>query len=155
MANKKGVTNIFLQNVLIPLTEYFKGVFSSDTIPYFNNSEKFSLIVNLSKHNEIGTHFIGIFYDKKYIYYFDSYGLPCLIPQIKVFLNSFQCEVYYNKRSIQSIESSLCGIFCLNFIYLLEKGMSFEEYIHLFTENTKHNDVLVLCYTKYIFIDGF
>ena len=47
-----------------PLKAIFKGVFARDTIPYFSAARKYSrfgLIVNLDKHNNIGSHWIAIF----------------------------------------------------------------------------------------------
>ena len=47
-----------------PLRDIFKGVYARDTIPYFSTAGKltrFGLIVNLDKHNSIGSHWIAIF----------------------------------------------------------------------------------------------
>lgn len=53
----------------------FKGVFPCDALP-----NRFSLpaifVVNLSKHNECGSHWVSVYINEYGIaYYFDSYGL--------------------------------------------------------------------------------
>ena len=49
----------------------FKGVFASDEIPFFPGSN-FSLICNLSRKNDKGSHFIAIYVLSKTMIYFDS-----------------------------------------------------------------------------------
>ena len=63
--NKNGLSNVYLNNLLTPYCKYFKGVFSCNTIPNFSKNQKFSCIINLSKENEEGTHYVSIFYDTK------------------------------------------------------------------------------------------
>ena len=77
----------------------FRGTFSIDKIPTFKD-EKFSIIVNLSKENEKGTHFIGISSSKDTIIYFDSYGIEHINLTIEKYLKkyrkkntSFECSI--------------------------------------------------------------
>ena len=51
----------------------FHGTFSVDNIPVFQD-DVFSIIVNLSKQNEICTHFIAVYVLENKIRYSDSFG---------------------------------------------------------------------------------
>ena len=65
--NGIGLTNHYIERFLYNRSKTFKGVFSSDTLPKFKND--FTLISNLSKKNEVGTHFVCIAYKKGKLYY--------------------------------------------------------------------------------------
>ena len=68
-----GVSNIYINDLMKKISCSFRGTFSRDNIPTFEE-ENFSIIVNLSKEGEKGTHFIAIFVLKNKIWYFDSFG---------------------------------------------------------------------------------
>ena len=72
-----GISNMYIDNLMEKISSSFRGTFSIDKNPMFKN-ENFSIIVNLSKENEKGTHFIGISLLKNVIVYFDSYGLETI-----------------------------------------------------------------------------
>ena len=55
-----GVSNIYINDLMKKISCSFRGTFSRDNIPTFEE-ENFSIIVNLSKEGETGTHFIAIF----------------------------------------------------------------------------------------------
>ena len=79
-----GISNIYIDDLMKKISCSFKGTFSIDKIPTYKD-EKFSIIVNLSKENEEGTHFIGIMSSKDTIIYFDSYGIEHINLTIKIF----------------------------------------------------------------------
>lgn len=57
----KGLTNQELEKLSVSiLGENFLGVFPCDSIPQIRDEQIFSVIFNMSKHNENGTHFISI-----------------------------------------------------------------------------------------------
>ena len=57
-----GLTNKYIENLvhILDISNSFKGVFSSDNIPLFSDYNV-SLICNLSKSNEKGSHFVAIY----------------------------------------------------------------------------------------------
>ena len=59
-----GISNIYIDHLMQQISLSFRGTFSLDNIPTFEE-ETFSLIVNLSKVDEKGSHFIAIFVLKK------------------------------------------------------------------------------------------
>ena len=54
-----GISNVYIDHLMNKFSSSFRGTFSIDTIPTFND-ESFSLIANLSKGNEKGSHLIAI-----------------------------------------------------------------------------------------------
>merc|ERR1712074_364057 len=71
----------------------FKCTFSIDKIPTYKDG-KFSIIVNLSKENEEGTHFIGIMSSKDKIIYFDSYGIEYIDLTMKKYLKKYRKKYF-------------------------------------------------------------
>ena len=86
--------------------------------------------------------------DDKQAIYFDSYGLEPP-KEVKNILKSNQYKIGNTKKNIQSLMSSLCGFFCLAFIYFLNvskfrtKNIIYDTsiYIDLFEDLDKVNDV--------------
>ena len=70
---EEGISNIYIDSLMNKISRTFYGTFSIDNIPEINN-DVFSVIVNLSKRNEKGTHFIAVSSRKNKIIYFDSLG---------------------------------------------------------------------------------
>ena len=70
---EEGISNIYIDSLMNKISRTFYGTFSIDNIPKINN-DVFSVIVNLSKRNEKGTHFIAVSSRKNKIIYFDSLG---------------------------------------------------------------------------------
>ena len=110
------LTNVFIENYLKKYNcTYFKGVFSADTLP-FNIKPPFNLIVNLSNLKDLGSHFVTISADTLNILYIDSFGLPCFIDSISIFIQHFHLPILYNTKTIQNIHSKACGYYCILFI---------------------------------------
>ena len=70
---EEGISNIYIDSLINKISRTFYDTFSIDNIPEINN-EVFSVIVNLSKRNEKGTHFIAVSSRKNKIIYFVSLG---------------------------------------------------------------------------------
>ena len=68
---EEGISNIYIDSLMNKISRTFYGTFSIDNIPEINN-DVFYVIVNLSKRNEKGTHFIAVSSRKNRIIYFDS-----------------------------------------------------------------------------------
>jgi hypothetical protein len=88
-----GISNLYIDALLRPRSAAFLGVFSSDTLPPMAavpKRKRFSLVCNLSKAGEPGTHFVTVLCnaveDGGRLLYIDSFGLPCTHPDIARFL---------------------------------------------------------------------
>ena len=57
------------------------GTFSKDNVPILKNNQ--STIVNLANSNDKGSHWIGMKYVDKKLFYFDSYGIGYMPDVIK------------------------------------------------------------------------
>jgi hypothetical protein len=72
----------------------FLGVYPSDILPA-SITRSATLIVNADPHTACGTHWLAIHLQPRsyYGYFFDSYGLPPLIPSIATFMRR-TCSVW-------------------------------------------------------------
>ena len=63
---------------------------------------------------------------------------------IKNFIDRQPSEWDYNKRTLQSLTSDLCGQYCLFYICQRSRGHSLSKIVHhLFSNNTLSNDAKV------------
>lgn len=136
-----GITNGELEKLCKKfLDNKFLGVFPSDVIPKSRKS-LWSVIFNLSAHDEEGSHFIAITKRKRKIFYFDSFGKNCTNINLLEFLKSFGLDIEYNSIKIQDDRSSLCGYYCFYFLYEYSvKNKSYENFITKFIQ--KPNELL-------------
>ena len=86
---EEGISNVYIDHLMNKISSSFRGTFSIDNIPTFDD-ESFSVIVNLSKENEKGSHFIAISSSKNKIVYFDSFGIPNTILSLKKYLEKYK-----------------------------------------------------------------
>ena len=87
--NQNGISNIYIDQLMNKISWSFRGTFSANNIPKFND-KYFSSIVNLSNEGETGTHFIAIFITENKILYFDSLGSFQINPNIKTLFRNLQ-----------------------------------------------------------------
>ena len=132
----KGLKNIYVQNLGHHCLRKFCGVFACDMISTVKLERGNSVIVNLSKSDKPGSHFVAIYRltDSGNYLYFDSYGLKCWNEDL---LNYFKDQdlhhIIYSNRRIQSwIGSYFCGYFCIAALIYLELGKSMFEFHNLF-----------------------
>lgn len=121
----------------------FKGVFACDTLP-----SKIScpavFIVNLSRKNEAGSHWVSIYMNQNSeCYYFDSFGFPPKNKFIIMFLKKHAKRIYYNKRQIQHITSIKCGKYCCLFCICVLKHSAIGHFIQKFSQNLYVNEIVV------------
>lgn len=123
------ISNVNLER-LLKNVKSFRGVYSSDNLPK-NIFEHESGIVNLDKLYNPGTHWVAYYNhpNNKYVYYFDSYGLPPS-ESIKKYLKTSNKQILYNTGEIQKFNSGMCGTYCVHFIKELEKGREFYDILY-------------------------
>lgn len=152
---EKGLTGDFIDSFLILYgVPNFMGVFSSDTIPVgkCKNRSCYSMIVNMSKQNEQGTHWIAIIVHKNMAIYFDSLSLPNarlykrLIENIFPKLNIY--SVLKNEIPIQSLQSTFCGFYCIYaIIYFSSLTLCYHE-LNPPCKNVNFDDLRALLHKK-------
>jgi hypothetical protein len=117
MDEEESTSNVFLISMLalFPWSEEH-GVFSSDRIPSeLASKPQFSIICNLSRSGQAGTHFIAIIRRGEIILYLDPLALYIeLNEDISNFISKCNVEkVSKMSQAIQHPKSSYCAYFCL------------------------------------------
>ena len=132
--NEGGISNVYIDKLLKDISWSFRGTYSADNIPMFFN-ENVSLIANLSKKTEKGTHFVAIVISKQQILYFDSFGILNTSNIIEKYLIKYNKKILFFKNQVQHSLSSHCGFFCISFILCTESKMSLQKYYKMFFKN--------------------
>ena len=136
----EGITNLYIDQLMNKISSSYRGTFSCNTIPYFND-QNFFVIVNLSKDDEKRSHLISLYFLKTKIIYFDSYGVKSDNSYINKYLSKYNKKNVYSKQTIQDISSYHYGFFCISYILFTENNNSLEAFLSLFnTENLISND---------------
>jgi hypothetical protein len=141
-----GLNNKQVENFgKLMLGDNFLGVYPCDSMPRINNLENKSVVFNLSKHNEPGSHYIAILFSKDKICYFDSFGKPLRNKHIKGNLKKFKIPIYNHIRPIQSKDSIFCGFFVLAYLKAIRilKLQPYEFYNLFNNPPNKKNDEIV------------
>lgn len=119
------------------------GVYASDHLPLRLPSSS-ALVVNTDPHTKSGTHWIAIFLDANgKMEYMDSFGQPPLIPDHIKFIRRNSCCYRYNVQPLQSYGTSVCGQYCLVYLYLRSHGYAMKDFTTLFSEDVNKNDLIV------------
>ena len=109
------------------------GTFSKNNVPILKNNQ--STIVNLANSNDKGSHWIGMKYVDKKLFYFDSYGIPYIPDIIK---NQYSDDkIITNIYRVQGDLSVECGKFCIMFIQSNIKNES--DYIKFLLQFEKND----------------
>ena len=132
---------IFVSLRYLPLAT--TGVYAADEIPR-TWARPAGLIVNTDDHNKPGEHWVAMYVDRDGRgSYFDSYGLPPIIPQHVAGLRR-NCKFYrHNLKQLQSDTSDVCGQFCIVFLHLMSFGSNLAEFNSLFSSDVEKNDKIV------------
>lgn len=122
-----GISNIFIDGILRKKlnVDTFGGVYSANRIPKrllskdtLASGEHISIVVNLSRENEVGTHFITLKVTNKRIVIIDSLALPIqnVVPHLFALLKMARKAITFQyAKPIQSPDSAMCGFYCIYF----------------------------------------
>lgn len=79
-----------------------------------------------------GEHWVAVFLTGPTdpVSYFDSYGLPPILPAYQRFMMDRQC--LYNPVTFQGLLSTVCGYYCLYVISLKCRGWGWEDILGSF-----------------------
>lgn len=124
---------------------HFKGVYSIDNFPKTLGVRNF-FITNLSKHNEVGTHWITMVRSEpNLIEIFDSLGTQFdkLKPYLKFRNNP---NFIFNDCAFQQLHTPTCGYFAITFS--IERVMNFdlkfkEVLANCFCDDLNKNEIFV------------
>lgn len=123
-------------------------VYPSDMIP--KTWEKpAALVFNTDNSKKPGTHWVAVYVDKNsQAWYFDSYGIPPLIPEHVRSLRNNCKTIRHNDQQMQSPASTVCGQFCIMFLYCMTMCEKFEDFRDLFSKDLTRNDAIALDFVK-------
>lgn len=127
----------------------FKGTFALNQLPS-TLVAPFALVFNSECLPSKGQHWLALFCPSEGVLeYFDTSGSPPMeaesLEHLKNSVSSKQgCRLIYSGKQIQSDCSSVCGEFCVLFLYCRMKGMLFSDFIRHFSDsNLIDNDAFV------------
>lgn len=105
-------------------------------------------IVNTDNSNQPGKHWILLYFKDNTGFYYNSYGSSIPIQEeIVDFMNINSYKWTRNNNRIQSVNSYMCGVFCIFVLDLLVKNVNLPKIInsvfHTRHENLYKNDVIV------------
>ena len=119
---------------------HWLGVFARDQVPKLDRSQRrpFALVVNTDPSNKPGKHWLAFFApadpSNAPAEMFDSYGLSPIIHA----LAHLAPRISWSSVSFQSIESSVCGHYCLYFLFNRAHGVSYQSVERMLTSHL-HN----------------
>ena len=141
----EGVRTNFEINDYYKNEPKFNGVFSRNNLP--KTLRKGAYVINLDEYDDIGTHWIALYYDKNAVVYFDNFGVEHIPDEIMKFIKNY--DIIINIFRIQAYDSIMCAYFCIGFIDYMIKGKDLVDYTNLFfPSNFDKNDPIILRYFK-------
>ena len=130
----------------------FRGVFAADQLPAPDKHFPTSYVANCSNADQVGSHWIAFFQEEaSVIEVFDSYGKPL------EYYNSHLVDFTRGLKLIRQVQilqqpmSTVCGHYCLYFLFNRYNGESYDRLIHSFTDNALINDKIVCQYVNRCF----
>lgn len=130
-----------------PLTRsQFQGVFPSDSLPNQIQRYPAAFVANVDPQGEPGSHWCAFYFtqDQKGEF-FDSYGLkPDDYSQaFQDFITKNSVDWIYNQRDLQSLDSNVCGHYCLYYLLNRCRNISMKAIVDRFSPSKKINDKFV------------
>jgi hypothetical protein len=107
--------------------QQFGGVFPSDRIPDSMARGTKYFIVNKDKHNQPGSHWIGVVVYRKRMFFYDSFGrsVPMLVPELRQFQLQHGLSLSVPMRAIsapeQQIREENCGARSMAWLILFNR----------------------------------
>ena len=107
----------------------FNGVYSRNNLPKKIKDGAYE--INLDEYADVGTHWIVLFFNRKEIVYFDSFGVEHVPAEIKEFI--WNKDILANIFRIQANNSVMCGYFCIGFIDFMIAGKKLTDFMSMFS----------------------
>jgi len=124
---------------------YFKKVVAIDQLPsIFRKIKNSAYVINSHKQNQDGEHWIAVFYDSdSNCEFFDSFAMGPEFYGLENFLNKTSNSCVTNKFALQSIFSNFCGFYCVLFVLVRSRIISFENFLEYFDVDCVKNDEII------------
>lgn len=130
--NTKEVTAI-LRNDLLARRQ-FCGVYPRNKLPMLPAITKPSTyVINTDSSRGVGEHWVAVYFNGRgKAEYFDSFGFPPMHSDIKSFILKHCNNYLYNKRLIQDLTSSMCGVYAVYYVLMKSRGVSMSRALSRF-----------------------
>lgn len=128
------------------------GVFAADQLPLPSTFPS-GFIANTDNRLKEGRHWCSFYFqNSNTVEYFDSYGKPLnyFNSYFPKYASQFSTLVVNNKQ-LQSVNSDVCGMYCLYFLLQRMNGVSFYNVVHSFSDYYECNDSFVYNYISSMF----
>lgn len=118
------------------------NVYAANRLPIYSHTPTY-IISNLDPDTKPGSHWIAIHIDDSGVgQYFDSYGRPPT-GYHRSFLKRNSRQWQFNSDRLQNDLTSVCGEYCLLYLYYKFNGNKMSDFIRIFDTNTLYNDILL------------
>ena len=126
------------------------GVYPADRIP-LRWPRPYALIINTDNHDRPGVHWVAVYLNKNgHAIFFDSYGMPPSVSHHHQRIRKNSTRFGWNTKRLQSFNSTVCGQYCVMFLYFMSHGYTLDHFYNLFSNNYKLNDNFVRQFFKKI-----
>ncbi len=128
----------------------FLGCFAADQLPDVELRQiPVCFIANVEASNESGSHWVAFIIPKDgYCEYFCSLGISFYHwPLFTTYIRNSMCfeSTLMNRKQIQSSNSNLCALYCIEFLIQRDRGLSFATILNKYsTHNLLCNDLQTL-----------
>lgn len=127
------------------------GVYAADMLPISNSVKNVGLIANIDESSSPGQHWIVLFIPHRGMpEFFDPLGYKpsFYLPHFENFLVNRGPRYKYNTQKIQSDDSSNCGLFCIYFLYLRSRDVTFQNILNTFSIHNNENDNKIITFLR-------
>jgi len=124
----------------------FRGVFPSDQLPVQIHEYPSAYVANVDPSNQPGSHWVAFYFTQdQHGEFWDSYGQhPKVYNMLFVnFLERNSKQWIMNQRTLQSLDSSVCGEYCIYYLIHRCRGFYMNVVVNHFTQSKRLNDAIV------------
>lgn len=127
----------------------FRGVYAADQLPVKVREFPSAYIANTDPTSKPGTHWVAFYFaDEVHGEFFDSYGMSpdFYNEKFEQFVKTNSSTWTFNDKKLQSLDSQVCGQYCLYYLLLRCRGITKSKIIEQFSDNVKRNDRYVVAF---------
>jgi hypothetical protein len=122
----------------------FLDVFPIDLLPPKLPFKPCALIANTHRADQVGEHWVAMYFDA---YgngeFFDSYGITSVYAKFQQFIKTHAKKVQRHDRWLQSIDTSVCGMYCIYYLYFKCRGLTYSSIFSKFDVDLPRNDAFI------------
>lgn len=139
-----GLSTSDINNILGGV-KIFKGTYASDLVPLISKDKRQAFIINTSRADSPGSHWVGLAVSGGKCRYFDSFGRENLNLDILNVCQKAGIQRYqFSTKQIQPAYSDKCGFYCIAFVLSFIRGMSYRSFLNIFSDELEKNDNICL-----------